>query len=165
MANDDYPLVDNIVPSWADINVKATPKGGALIQTKDIAAVKRGRTVSVGEQQGASGGRVMAYTSGTVKYTFSWTLYRSGFAQLLEQIVPLAPTRGNQAKIRFVHMGVNVQHTPPGATRIYEWRAKGVFLMGDTMDAGEGDDADKVDVPCGVKEIVDMIKGKEVLYV
>jgi hypothetical protein len=165
MANNDFPLVDQIVPSWADISVKATPKGGALIDVKDIASVKRKRTVTVGEQQGASGGRVMARTSGTVKYEFEWELYRSGYAQLLENLAPLAPKRGNQARVSLVHFNVIVQHTPPGSSRIYEWRAKGIRLLGDSMDAGEGDDADKVQVPCSVIEVVDMINGVEVLMV
>jgi hypothetical protein len=163
MSNQDYPLVNQIVPSWADISVKATPTGGALITMNDIASVKRERTVTVGEQQGASGGRVMARTTGSVKYTFSWTLYRSGHSLLLENLAPIAPKRGIQARISLVHFNVQVQHMPPGSVRPYEWRAKGVRVLGDSADAGEGDDADKVEVPCSTIEVVDVIKGLEVL--
>lgn len=163
MANNDYPLINQVVPSWADISVKATPKGGALIDMKDIASVKRERTVSIGEQQGASGGRVMARTTGSVKYVFSWTLYRSGHSLLLEQLAPLAPKRGIQRRVSLVHFGVQVQHMPQGSSRPFEWRAKGVRVLGDAADAAEGDDADKVDVPCSTIEIVDVINGLEVL--
>ena len=164
MALNDFPLIDGIVPSWADIGVKATQKGRAIIDVNDIAAVKRSRSVEVGEQK--QGGRVVARTTGEVKYEFSWTLYRSGHARLLETLAELAPVRqGNQARISLVPMFVQVQHTPFGSTRIYDWRAKGVRLTGDSMDAGEGSDADKVEVPTSVIEIVDMIKGKEVLFI
>jgi hypothetical protein len=163
MSNQDYPLVNQIVPSWADIAVKASPTGGALITMNDIASVDRERTVSIGEQQGASGGRVMARTTGSVKYTFKWTLYRSGHSLLLENLAPLAAKRGIQDRISLVHFNVNVQHMPPGSVRPYEWRAKGVRTLGDSMSAGEGDDADKVDVPCSTIEVVDIIKGREVL--
>lgn len=164
MALNDFPLIDGVVPSWADIGVKATPKGSAIIDVNDIAAVKRSRSVEVGEQK--QGGRVVARTTGEVKYEFSWTLYRSGHARLLEVLAEHAPIRqGNQARISLVPMFVQVQHTPFGSTRIYDWRAKGVRLTGDTMDAGEGSEADKVEVPTSVIEIVDFIKGKEVLFI
>ena len=164
MALNDFPLVDGIAPSWADVGVKATPKGGALIDVNDIAAVKRSRTVEVGEQK--QGGRVVARTTGEVKYEFSWTLYRSGHQRLLEVLADIAPLRqGNQARVSLVPMFVQVQHTPFGSTRIFDWRAKGVRLTGDSMDAGEGSEADKVEVPTSVIEIVDWIKGKEVLFI
>jgi hypothetical protein len=166
MANQDFPVINGIVPSWADINVKASPAGAPLITMDQIASVKRGRTVDIGEQEGASGGRVMQRTSGKQKDTFSWTLYRSGHSALLESLMssPQAQTRGNQVAIGCVHFGVQVQHTPPGSVKVFEWRAKGVRLAGDDMESAEGVDPDKVDVPCSVSQVVDIINGKEVTY-
>lgn len=169
MSVNDFPLVNGIVPSFADISVKVSPTGAPLLTMNDIAAVKRGRTVDIGDQGGASGGRVMARTTGSAKHTFEWTLYRSGHSLLLENLVPVAIAqnlvRGNQVRVGLVHFGVQVQHTPPGSVRVFEWRAKGVRVAGDSMDAGEGNDADKVDVPCNTIEVVDMINGKEVVLI
>jgi hypothetical protein len=164
MALNDFPLVNGVACSWSDVGIKASPKGGKLIDVGDIAGVKRNRTVEVGEQK--QGGRVVARTTGEVKYEFSMTLYRSGHSSLLEVLADLAPIRqGNQARVGLVPMFVQVQHTPFGSTRLFDWRAKGVRLAGDAMDAGEGSEADKVEVPCSVIEIVDWIKGKEVLFI
>ncbi len=164
MALNDFPLVNGVSPSWADVGIKASLKGGKLIDMNDIAAVKRNRTVEVGEQK--QGGRVVARTTGEVKYELNLTLYRSGHAALIEALAEIAPVRmGNQARISLVEMLVHVQHTPFGSNRIFDWRAKQVRLIGDQMDAGEGSEADKVDVPCSVIEIVDWVGGKEVLFI
>jgi hypothetical protein len=159
----DFPVLDGIAPSWADIIVRATPAGGALIEMKDISAINTGRSVEVGEQKGASGGRVIKRTTGEAKYEGSLTLYRSGYQKLLRGLMELAPSRGNQRIISLVHFGIQVQHTPPGDVEIYEYRLKGCRLIGGTVNSAEGTDADTVEVPLSVLEIVDMIDGVEVV--
>lgn len=160
----DFPVLDGIAPSWADVIIKASPAGGALLDIKDISAVKRKRTVSVGELQGASGGRVMKRTTGTVKYELSLTLYQSGYQKLMRGLVPQAKTRSNQKIISLVHFGLQVQYTPFNDSEIYEWRAKGVRLIGDSHDAAEGDNANQVEVTCSVLAIVDMVDGAEIVF-
>jgi len=164
MANNDFPLIDGIVPSWSDIGIKITPKGAPVIDSKDIKAIKRTRDGEIGDQLGASGGRVMARTTGKSRPGLTITFYRSGLSQLFEALAPIALKRGNQARIGLIPLFIQVQHTPFGSSRIYEWRAKGVRLMGDSMDASEGTEADTVEVTCNPLEIVDMINGVEVLY-
>jgi hypothetical protein len=161
MASNEFPVLDGIVPSWADIIVKATPAGGALIDIKDIKSISTGVTVEVGEQRGASGGRVMKRTTGAVSYEASATLYRDGYDKLLEELTKTATTRGAQSKIALVHFGIQVLHTPPGSSRIFEYRIKGCRLLGRTLAGEEGTDADTVDVVLNPLEIVDIVNGKE----
>lgn len=164
--SNDYPVLDGIAPSFADIALKITPAGGPILTTKDFAALSSGRTVEVGEQRGASGGRVMRRTTGSISYEASITFYRSGLQKLLRAFAGLAPTRGNQKIVGLVHFGVQIQHTPPfasGDVEIYERRWKGCRIIGDTHDNAEGTDADQIEVPVSVIEIVDIIDGQEVV--
>ncbi len=164
----DYPILDGVAPSWADIIVRATPDGAPLIEVKDIAAINTNVTVEVGEQRGASGGRVMRRTTGQVSYEASMTLYRSGYQKFIRGLKAAAEAaslaRGNQVTIAMVHFGIQVQHTPFGDAEIYEKRIKGCRVLGRDMSLAEGIDADKVEVPLSVIEIVDMIDGKEVAW-
>jgi hypothetical protein len=161
MPSNEFPVLDGIVPSWADIIVKATPVGGALIDIKDIKSISTGVTVEVGEQRGASGGRVMKRTTGAVSYEASATLYRDGYDKLIESLMAIAPPRGNQRLVSLVHFGIQVLHTPPGSARIFEYRIKGCRLLGRTVAGEEGTDADTVDVVLNPLEIVDVVGGKE----
>lgn len=162
MPNNDFPIYDGIAPSWADIIVRATPSGAAIVDMKDIFSINTGITVEVGEQVGASGGRVMKRTTGSVKYEATITFYRSGYQRFLRALMDLAPPRGNQRLLSLVHFGVQIQHTPPGDVEIYETRLKGCRVLGRTMNTAEGNDAQQVEVPLSVIEIVDMIDGAEV---
>lgn len=162
--NNEYPVIDGIAPSWSDIIIKISPKGAPLISATQIKSIKRSRKVSIGKQRGAAGGNVIKRTTGAVDYELSAEFYRDGWNEFLEKIVDLAPSRGNQRAISLVHFGVQVQHTPIGSTRIFEWRAKGVRTIGDEHAAAEGTDADLVAVTFDAIQIVDMIKGKEVVF-
>lgn len=165
--NNAYPILNGIAPSWADIVVKVTPYGGALFTTKDIAAINTSRTVEVGEKRGASGGQVIATTTGAESSEGSITFYRSGFQQALRNLIVIAEAnglvRGNQVAISLVHFDIQVQHTPPGSVEIFDRRLRGCRFTGDTMNAAEGTDAQQVEVPLHIKKIVDMIDGKEVV--
>lgn len=161
--NNDFPVLDGIAPSWADIKVVASPLGGSLIDIKDIQAINTGTTVEFGEQRGASGGRVMKRTTGSVSYEASMTLYRSGYQKLLRSLKDLAAQRGNQRAVSLVHFNVQVIHTPPNDVEIYEYRIKGCRIAGRTLNGAEGTDADLVEVPINPIEIADVIDGEEVV--
>lgn len=164
MPSNEFPVLDGIVPSWADIIVKATPVGGALINITDIKSISTGVTVEVGEQRGASGGRVMKRTTGAVSYEAAATLYRDGYDKLIEELMKIAPKRGNQRLVSLVHFGIQVLHTPPGSSRIFEYRIKGCRLLGRSIAGEEGTDADTVDLTLNPLEIVDVIDGVEVAW-
>jgi hypothetical protein len=161
--NNEFPVLDGVAPSWADVVAKLTGTGITLLEMKDIAAISTTRTLEVGELRGASGGRVIKRTTGSASYEASVTLYRAGFQKMLRTLMAAAPRRGNQALVSLVHFNIQVQHTPPGDTEIYERRIKGCRVMGDTLATAEGTDADQVEVPLSVIEVVDLIDGVEVV--
>jgi hypothetical protein len=163
--NNEFPILDGIAPSWADILVRATPAGAPLIDMKEIKSISTGTTVEVGEQRGASGGRVMKRTTGSKSDEAASTLYRNGYQGLLRNLKAIAPKRTNgQRVVSLVHFGIQVQHTPPGLSDIFEYRIKGCRLLGRQIASEEGNDADTVDLTLNPLEIADMIDGEEVVF-
>ena len=162
MANNDYPIYDGNAASWGDVSVKTSGTGLALAEVKDIKAVNSGRSLDVGEQR-AVGGRVMRRTAGAPSCEASLTFYRSGFQAFLRNLIAAAPRRGNQARISAVTFDVETQHTPEGDTEIYTRIWRGCRVVGDTLNAAEGPDAQEVEVPVKPIEIVDIIDGLEVV--
>lgn len=163
MPNQEYPTVNGIASSWNDIKISMTPEGGSILDMVDIAGIKTDVKTEVGEQRGASGGRVLARTTGSVTYECSLTLYRSGLRKLQKALMENAPTRGNQRLISLVPFDIMIQHTPPGEAEIYERKVKGARYLGTSGDFKEGNDADQAEVTLSVIEIVDIINGQEVL--
>ena len=165
--NNEYPVLDGIAPSYAEITVKCQLINGPLLDIKDIAAINTGTSLEVGTQRGASGGRVTRRTAGAESVEASATLYRSGYQKFLRGLKDAAVAggfvRGNQVAIRYVHFDIFVSHTPPGDFEIYEYRLKGCFFGGRTMNGAEGTDPDQVEIPLNPATIVDMIDGKEVV--
>jgi hypothetical protein len=165
--NNEFPIVDGIAPSFADLKLSLTPYGAPLISMSAVKAVNMGRTVEVGELIGASGGRVMATTTGTVKYSFTMTLYRWGWEQLSEGLANVAKPfalRGNEIAISLVHFAAELIWTPPGSNKISHRRAKGLRLLGDTNNPTEGNDPDELEVTCHAKVICDVLSnGKELV--
>jgi hypothetical protein len=162
-ANNDYPILDGIAPSWADVVVRISAVGLPVLETKDIKSLNSSRSVELGEKR--VGGRVHKRTSGSGKQEASITLYKEGEQKLYRELAKVAPTRGNIALIRYVHFGVNVMYTPPGSVEIFEKRWKGCCIIGDTDNGSEGTDANVVDIPLSVIEIVNVIDGKEIALI
>lgn len=163
MANQEYPILNGVAPSWADISVRISPNGGQLVEMVDIAAINTSRAVEVGLQRGASGGRVLNRTTGQGSQEASITLYQSGAKQLYRALMQLAPVRGNQRVISLVQFQIHQQWTPLGSAEIYERIIKGCRVIGDTLNAAEGTDAQQIEVPLSVLEIADIIDGQEVV--
>jgi hypothetical protein len=161
--NQAYPSLNDFDPSYADIAVTFTVFGGDLIDMADISGIKWSRKVEVGERRGASGGRVMARTTGSGSQEASATLYRSGLRKLIKGLVSKAPSRGNQKLISLVAFDIMIQHTPPGEVEIYQTKIKGCRYLGDADDMKEGPDADQVEVTLNPIEIVNIINGEEVV--
>jgi hypothetical protein len=134
---------------------------------KMIKAINMGRTVEIGKVRGAHGGRVVARTTGQSEYTYTMTLLRPGFEQLIEALAASASsfaTRGNQIAISLVFFSADIIWTAPGATQKSHRRCKGLRIIGDTNNPTEGTDADELEVTCDPIEIVDVLaNGKEVL--
>ena len=160
--NASFPSLNDVEPSWADIAITFSLTGGILLPMQAIAGIKWSRKVEVGERRGASGGRVMARTTGQASYEASATIYRSGLLTLIEGLTTLAPFRGATAVIGLVAFDVMIQHTPPGSVDIYETKIKGCRFLGDSDDMKEGSEADKIEITLNPIEIVNVIDGLEV---
>jgi len=158
----DYPIYDGVAPSWADFSLFVDVPGAPLLDVKDVKAFSSSSSVEVGEQRGP-GGRVKMRTTGQVKYEASMTLYASGFVKFLDGLALVAPARGNQRVLSLVHFGIIQMWTPHGSTDIFERRIKGARYMGDKVDASEGTDAQAVECPLSVLEVVTMRNGVELV--
>jgi hypothetical protein len=163
MIQQSYPSLNDIEPSWADIALTFSIGGGQFLDMEAIKALKWNRKVEVGERRGASGGRVMARTTGQGSQEASATLYRSGLRQLIRALMDQAPVRGNQAVISLVSFDITVQHTPPGEFDIYQTIIKGCRYLGDADDMKEGNEADTVECTLNPIEIAQFIDGREVV--
>lgn len=160
----DFPVLDGIAPSWADINVRVGSFGAALINIGDIAAINSGWSVELGEQR--EGGRVIKRTRGSVSYEASMTLYASGYQKLIRGLMLSAtPNIKGQIPISLVHFTVHVVWTPPGSIDLLEYKLKGCRITGRTFDSSEGNDAQQIEVPLSPIEIVDVVNGIEVVAV
>jgi hypothetical protein len=163
--NQDYPILDGIAPSWADIQVSSSIYDGPLVEMKDIKAINTSRSVEVGKQRGASGGRTKRRTVGQSDEEASWTLYRTGYDDLIRALASVAPARGNERLISLVHFDIQYQYSPPGSVKIFERKILGCRVIGDTMNDTEGSDPQEVEVPLSVIKIVDVIDGVEIVLI
>jgi hypothetical protein len=161
--NQDYPTLDGISPSWSDVIVRIAPDAAPILDVKDIKGINTSLSLELGEQRGASGGRVMARTTGQEKCEASMDLYYSAFRnKFLRGMKNQAPKRGNTRALRFVHFGVNYLYTPFGEDDIFEVRLYGCCYTGRDINGSEGTDAQIVNVKLSVLRIVDMVDGEEV---
>jgi hypothetical protein len=164
-ANNDYPLLDGIAPSWADFSLKIQPSGVALVTAKDVKSFSSGSTVEVGTQM--AGGRPKQVTTGSLGHEASMTLYLSG-AQVFERALWNAAqaagyTRdGGVVQISLVRFQIDYLFTPPGTDDVWERRLKGCRLLTDSEAPSEGNDATTVDYTLFVLERVKVIDGVEV---
>jgi len=162
--NNAFTIFDGIVPSWADLRVSLTPDGASLLDTRDVAEINTNTIVTVGQQGGVTGGRLLARTTGEKKDEASWTLYHSGYQKIIRAFKEIAPQRGNQRIVGLVHFHVQYLWSPPTGTDIFETQLRGVRMLGRELNSAEGPDPNKVKVPLSVAEIVDVVDGEEIVF-
>jgi hypothetical protein len=160
MATNEFPVYDAIAPSWADISVKASPYGGALVELADVAAVNTGCTVEVGLQR-SPGGRIKKRTTGQVDYEASLTVYQGGYHPFMRSLGALAPTRNGQKILTLVHFDIQMLFTPPGSVEIYERHVRGCRLTSNALNPAEGTDANKIEIGLSCIQVVDIIDSVE----
>lgn len=177
----DNPLINGCAVSWADIALRLTPEGAPLLELGDIQAVNFATNVEVGEQR--EGGRVTNITRGSSSEEASIVVYASGWQKIMTGFLPAAPRRGNQAIIGLVRFSMNVQWSPPtggglagqaiGAVAgalgvgagIHETRIKGARIIGRSVSASEGSDAQLVELTLKVIQTCDVVAGTEIVLV
>lgn len=137
----DYPSLQDIEPSWADITISFPIYGGNTVVTKDIAAIKWSDKVDVGVTRGTNGGRKTKRTTGLYDCESTVTFYRAGWRAVRDVLV------AKNKRISLVGFDILIQHTPPGESRIYNVKIAGCRVLGRAADMSESADADKVEVP------------------
>jgi len=140
MAQQEYPTLNEVEPSWADLRLSFPLYGGETVITDDVAAVKWSDKVEVGIVRGTSGGRKRKRTTGQSECDCTVTFYKSGWKRFREALAKINP------KISLVGFDIIAQHTPPGTTEIHNVKIAGCRVLGRSADMAEGADADKVEV-------------------
>ena len=158
-----YPTLNGFAPSWADVSATITGEDIATLETADFAALNHSSLVEEGKQRGASGGRVLRRTVGTLTDEASVTYYKTGLMSLIRKLAAAAPSRGNQKLVSLVFFDVLIQQTPPGSVEIFTVKWKGCRMIGDTAAMAEGVDADQIEVPMSVGQIVRIVDGEEIV--
>jgi len=161
MINQDFPIYNGIAPSWADFKITAKGSNTPLIEMKDIKSIDTGVQLEIGEQPGASGGKIIRTTTGAAKNTAKWVLYHSGYTSLFRALGPTMPTRGNKRVWGLVFLDIQGFWTPPNSDELFEVRINGCRLLGRDINAAVGVDATEVEMPLHPSEIVDVIDGFE----
>ncbi len=157
LANQQFPILNGVAPSYADIKILFSPGLiGPAIEAVDIQSLSSSTNVEVGVQRGISGGRVLNRTLGQQDSEASMVMYRAGWTKLYTALVLAAPRRGRQVLISPVQFDIHVIWTPIGSIEIFQYKIKGCRVIGRVNNHAEGTDADTVEVPLSVIEIVDL---------
>ena len=136
----EYPTLNEVEPSWADIKLSFPVYGGETVITNDIAGVKWSDKVDVGVVRGTNGGRKTKRTTGLLDNDASVTFYRSGWAAFRKVLAAKNP------RISLVGFDILIQHTPPGSTEVFNVKIAGCRITGRSGDMAEGADADKIEI-------------------
>lgn len=137
----EYPTLNEVSPSWADVRLSFPIYGGQTIVTPDLAAVKWSDKVEVGLVRGTNGGRKSKRTTGQYDCEATLTFYREGWKLLRSGLA------AKNTKISLVGFDVMIQHTPPGSSEIFNVKIIGCRVMGRSGDMAEGADAEKIEIP------------------
>jgi hypothetical protein len=137
----EYPTLQDVAPSWADVRANFTIYGGQQIITPDIAAIKWSDKVEVGLVRGTNGGRKSKRTTGQYDCEATVTFYREGWRTFRTGLV------AKNVKISLVGFDIMIQHTPPGSTEIFNVKIAGCRIIGRSSDMAEGADAEKIEIP------------------
>jgi hypothetical protein len=162
----DYTNLDGYAASYVDKIITITPSGGASLTDLDIKEISVDVSIERGSQM--SGGRVKATTRGSITYSGSMTVYRSGIRKIKRGLAAAATdiAKDGQGRVQLslVRFDVDVQDKDyvPEADRTH-MRALGCTIMGDSQAFAEGNDAEEVEVPIEVREMIEIIDGKEIV--
>lgn len=151
----DYPLLNNIVPSWADIELTFTNFGGAALDNNDLSALNWKDDLEIGNQK--VGGLIVARGTGDVKQEASCTFAHSGWTKMKKNLADNAPKRGDRYRIGLVSFNILCQYTPPGVegSPIYRVEINGCRVMGRAFDGKEGSEIFQYTIPLNPMEIIE----------
>lgn len=146
MAEQEFPTINGVEPSWADVKISIPLYSGPTVETNDIAGLKVSDKVTVGVKKGTSGGRILARTVGDLESDGSIIFYLGGWRKFMRTLATLAPDK----RISLVGFDVMTMFSPPGETDIYKFKIVGGRVIGRTLDLAEGSDAQKIEIPLSI---------------
>lgn len=140
--------------SWSDIKITANIVGGPSMPQIDIKSINFEGAISRGFQVGASGGRRLKKTSGSLTNTCDATFYTDGMDEFIDAIAAVAPKNsGGQAQLSKVSFDFVIKHTFEDESQIRTVTIKGCNLDKLAEKHGEGDDAATIDTDLSPMEI------------
>lgn len=161
---EEFPTLNGIAPSWADLKITGLVYDGEDIDVEDVSDISWSDPIEIGVQRG-TGGSIRRRTTGQSTPEASMTLYRSGWRKLKRALAAKAPSKGGRKRIGVVGFDILVQHTPPGESEIYKVKIEGCRIKGRSMSMTEGVDPDKVEVPLFPIAVVEIDEEEEVIGV
>lgn len=147
MGQQEFPTINEVEPSWADLAINIPLYSGPTVQTKDIAAIKYNDKVDVGVKRGTNGGRKTGRTTGQLDNDASITFYLNGWKILRTALA------SKDKRISLVGFDIMVQFTPPGSPDIISHKIVGCRVVGRTFDLAEGPDPQKIEIPLNIMNI------------
>ncbi len=147
MAQLEFPSLNEVEPSWADVQIKFPLYGGPVVKTNDIESIKWSDKVDVGVTRGTSGGRKLKTTTGQYDCDGTVTFYKSGWKTMRQALAAVNP------RMTLARFDILIQHTPPGSSTIHTVKLMGCRVTGRSSDSKEGTDAEKVECSLSVMRI------------
>jgi hypothetical protein len=147
MAEQEYPTLNEVEPSWADVQISIPVYDGPTVQTNDIAGVKWSDKVDVGVVRGTSGGKKRKRTTGAYDADATITFYKTGWKTMRKAL------RAKNRKLSLVVFDILIQHTPPGESGIHTVKIVGCRVIGRSGESTEGTDPEKIEIPLSIMQI------------
>ncbi len=150
----EYPTLNEVEPSWADVTITIALYNGPTVSTPDIAGIKISDKVDIGIVRGTSGGKKRKRTTGQLDNDASITFYQSGWVLHRDALASVAPVNvAGQRQISLVGFDIMYQFTPPGSTKIFSLKVVGCRVVGRSFEGAEGPDAQKIEIPLNIMDI------------
>lgn len=143
----EFPTINEVEPSWADVSISIPLYSGPTVQTNDIAALKFSDKVDVGVKRGTNGGRKTGRTTGQLDNDASITFYLNGWKLMRTALA------SKNKKISLVGFDIISQWTPPGSTDIISVKVLGCRVVGRNWDLSEGADPQTIEIPINIMNI------------
>lgn len=161
-------MIDGRAVSWAEVAILVNIAGGITLPIVGISSISSESKVERGEARGASGGRVIARTTGAVTNSGTATFYAFALESLKDAIASLALANGyvnadGHVQVSRVSFDIIVTHDWIDDAKIYVRKYLGCHLDSESVKDEEGTDAKKVDVDINPLRVVSVVNGKEIV--
>lgn len=148
MAEQDFPLINGQIVSWAELGLSLDVLGSGSIKTKDFAAIDFSDALDGALVPGA-GPSPIGDTVGSYSAEGSITLYLGALASFQEILA------AKNVKIGLVHFDIPVKWEPlDGEGTVYVARLVGCRVKGREWTNAPGPDATAVTIPLLVNKVI-----------